>query len=256
MNGWVDISMDNFVTKTLTKLNFKKEPQKQLAPHKWTTPIYGYNRQFVLPPYNTESLDKKDTKYVQQVVGSFLYYTRAIDNTIITAPNEIALMQAKPTETTRQKINILLQYLTTYPNTRIRFYASDMILYADSDTAYLIADKAKSRIAGYFYCSNKRTTNPPKPRLNQPIHVECKLLRHVVTSAAEVETAGLFVNGQKVIKIQQMLNALGHPQTMTPIKTDNATAASFVKDMLKQKRSKAWDMRYHWLSEQQTLIIF
>ena len=53
-----------------------------------------------------------------------------------------------------------------------------------------------------------------------------------------------------------MLQALGHPQQATPIKTDNATAASFVKDMLKQKRSKVWDMRYHWLSEQQNLKTF
>ena len=252
-NGWVDISMDNFVTKTLTKLHFEKEPRKQFAPHKWITPIYGHNQQFALPPDNTELLDKKDTKYIQQVVGSFLYYSRAIDNTIITALSEIVLMQAKPTEITRQKINMLLQYLTTYPNARIRFYASDMILYVDSDVTYLITDKGKSRLAGYFYCSNKSTTIPPKPRLNEPVHVECKLLCHIVTSAAEAETAGLFVSGQKVIEIQQMLNALGHTQKMIPIKTDNATAASFVKDMLKQKRSKAWDMRYHWLSEQQNL---
>ena len=53
-----------------------------------------------------------------------------------------------------------------------------------------------------------------------------------------------------------MLRVLGHPQQASPIKTDNATAASFVKDMLKQKCSKAWDMRYHWLSEQQNRKIF
>ena len=35
------------------------------------------------------------------------------------------------------------------------------------------------------------------------------------------------------------------------MKTDNATAAAFVNDTLKNKRSKAWDVRYHWLSEQQ-----
>ena len=63
-NGWVDISMDNFVTKTLTKLHFEKEPRKQFAPHKWITPIYGHNQQFALPPDNTELLDKKDTKYI------------------------------------------------------------------------------------------------------------------------------------------------------------------------------------------------
>ena len=142
---------------------------------------------------------------------SFLYYARAIDNTITTALNEITLKQSKPTENMNEKIQMLLNYLSTYPNATIRFYESDMILYVDSDAAYLISEGAKSRIAGYFYCSNKSTTKPPSPPLNAHIHVECKLLRHVVTSAAEAETAGLFLNGQKVIEIKQMLHALGHP---------------------------------------------
>ena len=32
---------------------------------------------------------------------------------------------------------------------------------------------------------------------------------------------------------------------------DNVTAASFVEDILKRKQSKAWDVRYLWLLEQQ-----
>ena len=88
------------------------------------------------------------------------------------------------------------------------------------------------------------------------MHIEYKLLRQVVTSAAEAETAGLFVNCQKVIELKNMLQALGHPQKATLAKTNNATAASFVTDLLKQKRSKAWDVRYHWLCEQQVLKTF
>ena len=49
-----------------------------------------------------------------------------------------------------------------------------------------------------------------------------------------------------------MLTALGHPQSTTPVKTDNGTAAQFVQDTIKHKRSKSWDVRYHWLTEQQT----
>ena len=138
---------------------------------------------------------------------------------------------------------MLLDYFYTHPNAKIRFYASDMLLYVDSDTAYLIAEKAKSRVAGFYYCSNKtKTGKKPNPPINGPIHIECKLLQHVVTSVAEAETAGLFLNCQKIIEIKQMLNALGHPQPATPVKTDNVTAASFVTDVIKKKRSKAWDV--------------
>ena len=81
-------------------------------------------------------------------------------------------------------------------------------------------------------------------------------MRHVITSGAEAETAGLFINCQKIIKIELMLKALGHDQIATSVKTDSATAASFVTNMIKKKRSKSWDVRYHWLSEQQSLNTF
>ena len=86
-----------------------------------------------------------------------------------------------------------------------------MKLYIDSDTAYLVALKAKSRIAGYFYCSDTTNTKPFSPPLNKPLHVECKVLQHVVTSVAEAETAGLFYNCQTALYLQRMLTSLGHP---------------------------------------------
>ena len=250
-NGWVDISMPNYVTKTLTKLNYDCTKRNQNSPHKWTIPMYGKNRQFAPPEDTSEVLDKKGIKYTQQTVGSFLYYGRAVDNTILTAINEISAMQAKPTKLTLQKIQMLLNYLNAHPNAKIRFYASDMILRIDSDAAYLVAPKAKSRIAGFFQCSNKNLPTNSTTSINGPVHVECRTLRHVVTSAAEAETAALFYNTQTALELINILKALDHPQTTIPVKTDNETAASFVNDTLKRKRSKAWDVRYHWLIEQQ-----
>ena len=248
-HGHVDISMPNFVKSTLHKLNYKTKNKRQLAPHKWAVPIYGKNRQYATEQDTSKLLNPSGIKYVQRTVGSFLYYARAVDNTILPALNEIALYQAKPTSNTIEKIQMLLDYLHTFPNAKIRFHASDMQLHIDSDAAYLVAPKAKSRIAGYYFLSDKATTI--SPQINGPIHIECKLLNHVVTSAAEAETAGLFYNAQTALHIKHILRALNHPQKIIPLKTDNSTAASFVTDTLKAKRSKSWDVRYHWLSEQQ-----
>ena len=73
----------------------------------------------------------------------------------------------------------------------------------------------------------------------------------MVASAAEAETGGLFHNSQNAIYIRRLLEILQHAQIPTPIKTDNSTAVAFVKEMIKQKHSKSWDMRYHWLRDQQ-----
>ena len=126
-----------------------------------------------------------------------------------------------------------------------------MTLHVDSDVAYLVMPQARSRIAGYYYLSDNPNNFPRKkiPSPNAPILVECKTLRHVVASAAEAETGGLFHNARTTIPIRQALETLGHPQPPTPIKTDNTTAKHFVTKTLRQKKSKSWDMRYHWLRD-------
>ena len=43
---------------------------------------------------------------------------------------------------------------------------------------------------------------------------------------------------------------MGHKQGQTRLKTDNATANSFVHASMRTKRSKAWDMRYNWLRQE------
>ena len=82
--------------------------------------------------------------------------------------------------------------------------------------------------------------------------VTCKTLRHVVSSAAEAETSGVFINAQLAIPIRHTLVSLGHPQPPTPIKTDNSTAAGHINSNMQQKRSKSWDMRFHWLRDKET----
>ena len=111
---------------------------------------------------------------------------------------------------------MLLDYLSTYPNTKIRYTKSDIILHLDSDAANLVAPKARSRVAGYFYCGRKYNKNiPPSTNLNSPIHIECKTLKHVVALAAEAETAGLFHNCQTTVYIRNMLTVLSHLQPAT-----------------------------------------
>ena len=78
------------------------------------------------PEDDTLSLPESEIKYIQQVVGYFLYYARAIDNTIMTAVNEISITQSKPTLATKAKTTMLLDYLSTHPKVKIRYLARNM----------------------------------------------------------------------------------------------------------------------------------
>ena len=144
----------------------------------------------------------------------------------------------------------LLDYAATYLHIIVCYYASDVVLAIDSDVAHLVLPHAKSRIAGYYYLTSNCINDAPP--LNTPVLVICETLKHVVSSAAEAETAGVFTNAQIALIMQNTLEALGYPQPPTPIKTNNSTTRSFTNNNVQQKRSKSWDIRYYWLQDRET----
>ena len=77
-----------------------------------------------------------------------------------------------------------MDFLNTHDNAFLWYYASDMVLHVDSDAAYLVCPKARSRVAGYYYLSNHPNISK-YPGLNAAVHIECKTLRHVVSFAGE-----------------------------------------------------------------------
>ena len=60
-----------------------------------------------------------------------------------------------------------------------------------------------SRISGNYYLSYhpNKPTNPSDVNPNGPVITEFKTLRHLVGSAAESDTRGLFINGQNIVQI-------------------------------------------------------
>ena len=65
----------------------------------------------------------------------------------------------------------------------------------------------------------------------------------------------MWTKGNRILKttimLREILRALGHEQPPTPIKSDNNTAVEFVKETLKVKKSKTWDMRYNWIRDRE-----
>ena len=74
-------------------------------------------------------------------------------------------------------------------------------------------------------------------------------MKNAMASAAEAEVAALFNNAQEAVAIRTTLGEMGHPQPATPIKTDNSAATGIANGTIKQRRSKAIDMRFCWLKD-------
>ena len=124
--GFVDISMPGYVTKALEKYNHTPSWCPQFAPMKWTKPIYGRAVQYAKVESTLPVLNDKDTRRVQSKVGTFLYYGRAVDPTILVTLNEIGLSQSKPTKETENQLNMFMDYLHTYPNAVLRYQSGTM----------------------------------------------------------------------------------------------------------------------------------
>ena len=76
-----------------------------------------------------------------------------------------------------------------------------------------------------------------------------KILNMITSSAMETEVAATFYNAKEAIPFRVTLAEMGHPQPPTPMKVDNETAIGFLKITMKQKRSKAIDMRFYWVRD-------
>ena len=149
---YVDVSVPKYVKEALICLQHKSPPNAQYSPQHHNPINYSSKgkQQSATQLDFSPLLHLKETRWVQSVVGTFLYYCRAIDCTLSIALNNIALSQANPTVNTKKKCIRLMNYVSTYPDAYIRFHASEMVLFADSDAAFLVLPKAKSRVAGFF----------------------------------------------------------------------------------------------------------
>jgi hypothetical protein len=197
----VDVSMPGYVAAAIHKFQHPTPTKPQHAPYKWTQPTYGQTTQSAHPLDESKPLASDKITRIQKIVGTLLYYARAVDSTMLLALGTIASKQAKGTEQTAAAVVHLLNYCATHPEAIIRYYASEMTLHVDSDASYLSMPQARSRAGGYYYLS-LRSPDPTKPPTQTPpnngtIHAVCTKLKPVMASATEAKVGALFVNGQE-----------------------------------------------------------
>jgi hypothetical protein len=111
---------------------------------------------------------------------------------------------------TADKVTKLLNYCNTHPETTIRYHASDMILHIHSDASYLSENEAKIRAGGFFYMVD--TAQNDKKLTNRAILIVSKVLKHVMSSAAEAEIGAVFISAKEGAVLRTTLEELEHNQ--------------------------------------------
>jgi hypothetical protein len=239
----VRLSIPGYVAKALERFKVVKNSRPTNTPCHYVAPRYGVKGAQAPAADDSPLLDAAGKTRIQQIIGVFLFYARAVDPTMLVALGRLSSQQAAPTEATARAAEHFLQYAASWPNASIVYHASDMRLAVDSDASYLSESHARSRVAGHHYL----TTNGDNPKPNGAIDVVCSILGTVAASAFEAELGAMFTNGQVAAGIRNTLSDLGFPQQATHINADNETAVNVASGTAKQRSSKAIDMRYHWI---------
>jgi hypothetical protein len=247
----IDMSMPGYVKKAI--LRFKRTHLKGAdSPIIYVPPKYGPFQQEVQAELTPTPLTPAEKLEMQEIVGVFLFYARAVDPLMLTAINKIGSRQSQPTCHIKAEIERFLQYANKHHDTTLRIRASNMKLVCHSDASYLSESEARSRAGGILFLGDCAPGEIP----NAAIAYISVIISTVVPSATGAEYAALFIIGSAAISIRHTLADLGYPQNETEIVCDNQCAVGIAHNTLKQKRTKTIDMRYHWIRDQVRLKTF
>eukprot|EP00957_Ditylum_brightwellii_P094048 7160790-Ditylum_brightwellii.AAC.1 len=111
-------------------------PKIQHSSHPYTHLIYHKGLQLSPAPDCSPELPHEGKWRIQQVIGMLMYYACAVDPTMLTSINAIAIQQAQPTIKTLKDFTHLLNYCATHPDAVVRYSARDMVLHIHSDVQY------------------------------------------------------------------------------------------------------------------------
>ena len=154
----------------------RKFPRENKGPTKPTDAPHPYkaSKKHGLPMTPPEDdgakLKPHAIKQLQQIVGTFLFYSRAVDPTMLTALSIIAMEQTQGTKTTKDKAKHFLTYAATHPDATLKFYKSEMILKIHSDASHLSERQGRSRTGGHFYLGNRDHTTRSAQCTNSQHH--------------------------------------------------------------------------------------
>ncbi len=214
----------------------------QHAPYSSIPIQYDTKKQYATQKSTSPLVDDKAKRFIQQVCGKFLFLGRAVDSTLLCPISAIAPQSSKPTEDT---MRYTLQL--TQEDAVLSYHASDMVLAVHSDASYLSEPEAHSRAGGHFFLSSDTTIPPNNGAVLNIAHI----IKNVMSSATEAELAGLYIMAREAVYIRIILEELCHKQPPTPLQMDNAMADVIINGKIQPKRTKAMDMRFHWLRDRE-----
>jgi hypothetical protein len=222
------ISMPGYIDNLLLEFKHPCPHKPRLLPHKCLPISYGATMQLAPESDISDLLDDTRKHWIWEIVGLLLFYAHAVDNKLLVALSAIAAKQAKATVATEQAVHLLLDYMATYPNDGIVYWASNMVLCAHADAGFLNKSNTCSQAGVHIFLSE----DDPFPQFSGAVLSIAQIIKFVMTSAPKSKLAALFITAQEMIPRGQTLIDMGWPQPKSTIQTDNSTAVGVTNTIL------------------------
>ena len=245
-NPSLEISNAETAPKSFARFDKDNSIKRRKTPSKYTPPVYGKETTDVeteaAPPEHLPEMKN----FVQSVNGTYLFYGRIIDYSILEQTNTIGQSQGNPTADTVDQVNHLIGYMKEYPDTKLVVKGNDMQFRVMYDASFMTAHARKSKGGAVYYLSN---ITDPKELTENIFDVDAFVIPNMCASVAEAEYATAFHSGQKAYFYRNVLEFLGYPQAPTPFYGDNKIAIDISNDACKLRKGKAIDKSYHWFRD-------
>ncbi len=219
------------------------------SPAVYTAPVSPTDSSLTTPSSTatlSTPVSTAEKTWIQQVVGSLLFYARALDLSLLTAVCQLSSHQSTPTQHNLTFAHRLLNNASSHLNPHKTIHPSSMALWACTDASFLSRPKSGS-VAGCsvglgdlppyllnlppesrrqstkttqtpvrasrLIQSNPSFTLPTSVTHNASLHTHCQRIPVVVASVAEAEYAAAFGGGQVLVELTLLtLTNLGHHQ--------------------------------------------
>ena len=120
-----------------------------------------------------------------------------------------------------------------------------MYLRSYSDGSYVSVYGSRCHAGEYNFMGWKKN----QWRINSGVSARSTIMDCIVSSAAECEYGSLFMNARRLVWLPLIASELGYPQECTEIFCDNTCAIGLAHDSTGMGKSKAMDMRFHWIRD-------
>ena len=186
--------MPKYVTKAPHKFQHPTLKRAQYAPHQWTRPNYGATKQLATPLDTSTSIPEELKHRIQQIIGTFLYYSCDVYFTMLPSLNTLSEQQPSQTKNTEAAITHFLDYAATNPSVIVQYKARDVILQIDSDASYLSEPMARIRTGGHYYLSSLPT---------DPKNLQTSCHQQMVQSTRNAESSSMWWRPRTKQKLEE-----------------------------------------------------